>query len=129
MNVVSQEQSSNRNEESISEDSQSETIAPSTSNQVDRKLSIFFPIFQSSYQLKTTEKSPLKAQLAESSLLVSETDKNAIRRRSKRLFAAKTKPAQVYYNKKYFLVKIKIICYLHSSKIKELWNVQEREII
>ena len=99
MNVASQEQSSNRNEESISVDSQSETIAPSTSKQADRNKFQYFSIFQSSTQLKRTEKSPLKAQLAESSLLDSEPDQTANRRRSKRLFASRTKPAQVFSNK------------------------------
>jgi hypothetical protein len=76
LDVVSQEQSSKRNEESISEDSQSETetVRPSTSKQVESK----------------------------SSLLVSEPDLDANRRRSKRIFAAKSKPAQaqVFYLKK-----------------------------
>ncbi len=78
MNVISQEQSSNGNEESISEDSQreTETVLPSTSKKVELK----------------------------SSLLVSEPDKNANRKRSKRLFAAKSKPAQVHTNFLNFLV-------------------------
>ena len=93
LNVVSQEQSSSRNESTSGNyQSEFETTAPSTSKQINQTNN-----YVSKVQLKTTPESQLKAKLVESksSLLVSEPDLDANKRRSKRT-CVKSKETKFY---------------------------------